>query len=118
MQIGQDPKPVMRDTYNMFKGGGDPEKFIRLESRKTSHFCASPDIFSCGGVVCGDGGGSGGFGGGGGGGGGGGDGGGGVGVGVGRGGGHGGGGGGGDGGSECGDASGGVGYGSRGGVIF
>ncbi|CAL2244800.1 unnamed protein product, partial [Prunus armeniaca] len=66
MQIGQDPKPVMRDTYNMFKGGGDPEKFIRLESRKTSHFCASPDIFSCGGVGCGDGGGSGGFGGGGG----------------------------------------------------
>ncbi|CAL8137770.1 unnamed protein product [Prunus armeniaca] len=66
MQIGQDPKPVMRDTYNMFKGGGDPEKFIRLESRKTSHFCASPDIFSCGGVGCGDGGRSGGFGGGGG----------------------------------------------------
>ncbi|CAL8130737.1 unnamed protein product [Prunus armeniaca] len=45
-------------------------KFMRLESRKTSHFCASPDIFSCGGVGCGDGGGSGGFGGGGGGGGG------------------------------------------------
>ncbi|CAL8130760.1 unnamed protein product [Prunus armeniaca] len=66
VKIGQDPKPVMRDTYNMFKGGGDPEKFIRLESRKTSHFCASPDIFSCGGVGCGDGGGSGGFGGGGG----------------------------------------------------
>ncbi|CAL8167327.1 unnamed protein product [Prunus armeniaca] len=96
------------------------QQFIRLESRKTSHFCASPDIFSCGGVGYGDGGGSGGFGGGGGcggsGGGGGGDGGGGVGVGVGvrRGGGHGGGGGGGDGGSECGDASGGVGCGSRG----
>ncbi|CAL2244895.1 unnamed protein product [Prunus armeniaca] len=96
MQIGQDLKPVMRDTYNMFKGGGDPEKFIRLESRKASHFCASPNIFSCGGVGCGDGGGSGGFGGGGG---------------CGD-------GGGGGGGSECDGASGGVGCGSRGGVIF
>ncbi|CAL8137756.1 unnamed protein product [Prunus armeniaca] len=93
MQIDQDPKPVMRDTYNMFKGGGDPEKFIRLESRKA---CASPNIFSCGGVGCGDGGGSGGFGGSGG------TGGGGSGGGV----------------SECGGASGGVGCGSRVGVIF
>ncbi|CAL8130784.1 unnamed protein product [Prunus armeniaca] len=103
MQIGQDPKPVMRDTYNMFKGGGDPEKFIRLESRKA---CASPNIFSCGGVGCGDGGGSGGFGGGGG------SGGGGSGGGVSECGGSGG------GVSECGGASGGVGCGSRVGVIF
>lgn len=26
MQVGRDPRPVMREAYNMFKGGGDPEK--------------------------------------------------------------------------------------------
>ncbi|CAL8137740.1 unnamed protein product [Prunus armeniaca] len=56
MQIGQDPKPVMRDTYNMFKGGGDPEKNLERHVRLP--------IYSN--VGCGDGGGSGGFGGGGG----------------------------------------------------
>ncbi|BBH06515.1 Tetratricopeptide repeat-like superfamily protein [Prunus dulcis] len=25
-KVGQDPRPVMRDAYNMFKEGGDPEK--------------------------------------------------------------------------------------------
>lgn len=26
MQVGKDPRPVMREAYNMFKNGGDPEK--------------------------------------------------------------------------------------------
>ncbi|XP_034221095.1 uncharacterized protein LOC117631878 isoform X2 [Prunus dulcis] len=26
LEVGQDPRPVMRDAYNMFKEGGDPEK--------------------------------------------------------------------------------------------
>jgi hypothetical protein len=26
MQVGRDPRPVMREAYNMFKDGGDPEK--------------------------------------------------------------------------------------------
>lgn len=26
MQVGRDPRPVMRDAYNMFKDRGDPEK--------------------------------------------------------------------------------------------
>ena len=28
-QVGRDPRPVMREAYNMFKDGGDPEK-VRL----------------------------------------------------------------------------------------
>ena len=26
MQVGIDPRPVMREAYNLFKIGGDPEK--------------------------------------------------------------------------------------------
>lgn len=26
MQVGRDPRPVMRESYDMFKDGGDPEK--------------------------------------------------------------------------------------------
>jgi len=26
VQVGRDPRPVMREAYNMFKDGGDPEK--------------------------------------------------------------------------------------------
>lgn len=26
MQVGKDPRPVMRGAYNMFKDGGDPNK--------------------------------------------------------------------------------------------
>lgn len=26
LQVGRDPRPVMREAYNMFKDGGDPEK--------------------------------------------------------------------------------------------
>ena len=26
MQVGRDPRPVMREAYSMFKDGGDPEK--------------------------------------------------------------------------------------------
>lgn len=28
MQVGRDPRPVMREAYDMFKDGGDPEKVI------------------------------------------------------------------------------------------
>jgi hypothetical protein len=26
MQVGKDPRPIMREAYNMFKNGVDPEK--------------------------------------------------------------------------------------------
>ncbi|KAM3287303.1 putative protein isoform X2 [Capsicum chacoense] len=28
LEVGRDPRPVMRDAYNMFKDGGDPEKLV------------------------------------------------------------------------------------------
>lgn len=28
MQVGIDPRPVMREAYRMFKDGGDPEKVV------------------------------------------------------------------------------------------
>lgn len=28
VQVGMDPRPVMREAYNMFKDGSDPEKVI------------------------------------------------------------------------------------------
>ncbi|XVE63094.1 hypothetical protein DITRI_Ditri06bG0172100 [Diplodiscus trichospermus] len=28
LQVGRDPRPVMPEAYNMFKDGGDPEKFV------------------------------------------------------------------------------------------
>ncbi|XP_021682223.2 uncharacterized protein LOC110666140 isoform X6 [Hevea brasiliensis] len=28
LEVGRDPRPVMREAYNMFKDGGDPEKLI------------------------------------------------------------------------------------------
>ncbi|XP_031379616.1 uncharacterized protein LOC116194851 [Punica granatum] len=30
LEVGRDPRPVMREAYNMFKDGGDPEKFAAL----------------------------------------------------------------------------------------
>lgn len=41
MQVGRDSRPVMREAYNMFKDGGDPEKvridaFLSLELFKFS----------------------------------------------------------------------------------
>ena len=41
MQVGRDPRPVMREAYNMFKDGGDPEKVLNvvylLEQRNLIH---------------------------------------------------------------------------------
>lgn len=28
LEVGRDPRPVMREAYNMFKDGGDPEKLV------------------------------------------------------------------------------------------
>ncbi|KAG0470250.1 hypothetical protein HPP92_016950 [Vanilla planifolia] len=28
LEVGEDPRPVMREVYNMFKYGGDPEKLV------------------------------------------------------------------------------------------
>ncbi|KAK9215631.1 hypothetical protein WN944_007636 [Citrus x changshan-huyou] len=43
MQVGRDPRPVMREAYNMFKGGGDPEKLVAAFSsgRENEYFYAS-----------------------------------------------------------------------------
>ncbi|KAL9318679.1 hypothetical protein ACSQ67_015196 [Phaseolus vulgaris] len=42
-QVGIDPRPVMREAYNMFKDGGDPEKFVAAFSggRDSEYFYAS-----------------------------------------------------------------------------
>ncbi|KAM2612939.1 hypothetical protein TB2_032841 [Malus domestica] len=43
MQVGRDPRPVMRESYNMFKDGGDPEKLAAafLNGRESDFFYAS-----------------------------------------------------------------------------
>ncbi|KAG2694714.1 hypothetical protein I3760_08G157600 [Carya illinoinensis] len=28
LEVGKDPRPIMREAYNMFKNGGDPEKLV------------------------------------------------------------------------------------------
>uniref|UniRef100_A0A1D1Y9C9 Lipoprotein NlpI n=1 Tax=Anthurium amnicola TaxID=1678845 RepID=A0A1D1Y9C9_9ARAE len=30
LQVGRDPRPFMREAYNMFKDGGDPEKLVSM----------------------------------------------------------------------------------------
>ncbi|XP_062081906.1 uncharacterized protein LOC133788441 [Humulus lupulus] len=43
LEVGRDPRPVMRDTYNMFKDGGDPEKLVAAfaHGRENEYFYAS-----------------------------------------------------------------------------
>ncbi|ESW16963.1 hypothetical protein PHAVU_007G198500 [Phaseolus vulgaris] len=43
LEVGIDPRPVMREAYNMFKDGGDPEKFVAAFSggRDSEYFYAS-----------------------------------------------------------------------------
>ncbi|XP_027367100.1 uncharacterized protein LOC113873250 isoform X2 [Abrus precatorius] len=41
--VGKDPRPVMREAYNMFKDGGDPEKLVAAfsSSRESDYFYSS-----------------------------------------------------------------------------
>ncbi|KAA8545204.1 hypothetical protein F0562_019907 [Nyssa sinensis] len=43
LEVGRDPRPVMRETYNIFKDGGDPEKLVAAfsSSRENEYFYAS-----------------------------------------------------------------------------
>lgn len=43
LEVGRDPRPVMRDAYNMFKDGGEPEKFVAkyVNARQDEYFYAS-----------------------------------------------------------------------------
>ncbi|XP_057972155.1 uncharacterized protein LOC131160465 isoform X2 [Malania oleifera] len=43
LQIGKDPRPVMQEAYNLFKDGGDPEKFVAAFSsgQENEYFYAS-----------------------------------------------------------------------------
>ncbi|CAI0404920.1 unnamed protein product [Linum tenue] len=43
LEVGRDPRPVMREAYNMFRDGGDPEKFAAAFSngRENEYFYAS-----------------------------------------------------------------------------
>ncbi|KAK7277973.1 hypothetical protein RJT34_22994 [Clitoria ternatea] len=43
LEVGRDPRPVMREAYNMFKEGGDPEKLVAAfsSSRESEYFYAS-----------------------------------------------------------------------------
>ncbi|XP_020966726.1 uncharacterized protein LOC107619130 isoform X1 [Arachis ipaensis] len=39
LEVGRDPRPVMREAYNMFKDGGDPEKLVAaFSSGRTNEF--------------------------------------------------------------------------------
>ncbi|KAL7164119.1 hypothetical protein ACSBR2_040098 [Camellia fascicularis] len=42
-KVGRDPRPVMREAYNMFRDGGDPEKQVAAFSRgrESEYFYAS-----------------------------------------------------------------------------
>eukprot|EP00257_Ricinus_communis_P024522 XP_025011936.1 uncharacterized protein LOC8287125 isoform X2 [Ricinus communis] len=43
LEVGRDPRPVMREAYSMFKDGGDPEKLVTAFSngRENEYFYAS-----------------------------------------------------------------------------
>ncbi|XP_004302269.1 PREDICTED: uncharacterized protein LOC101298140 [Fragaria vesca subsp. vesca] len=43
LEVGRDPRPVMREAYNMFKDGGDPEKLADAfkNGRDSDYFYAS-----------------------------------------------------------------------------
>ncbi|KAK4724149.1 hypothetical protein R3W88_026928 [Solanum pinnatisectum] len=43
LEVGRDPRPVMREAYNMFKDGGDPEKLVAafLGGQPNEYFYAS-----------------------------------------------------------------------------
>ncbi|KAG6517415.1 hypothetical protein ZIOFF_020805 [Zingiber officinale] len=43
LQVGRDPRPVMREAYDMFKDGGDPEKFSKnfISGSDNEYFYAS-----------------------------------------------------------------------------
>ncbi|CAM8997454.1 unnamed protein product [Rhodiola kirilowii] len=43
LEVGRDPRPVMREAYNMFKDGGDPEQLVAAFSngRDADYFYAS-----------------------------------------------------------------------------
>ncbi|XP_030547124.1 uncharacterized protein LOC115752863 [Rhodamnia argentea] len=43
LEVGKDPRPVMREAYNLFKDGGDPEKLVAgfLNGRDSEYFYAS-----------------------------------------------------------------------------
>ncbi|KAM7469913.1 hypothetical protein LguiA_008096 [Lonicera macranthoides] len=43
LEVGRDPRPVMREAYNMFKDGGDPEKLAAAftSGRDSDYFYAS-----------------------------------------------------------------------------
>lgn len=42
LEVGVDPRPVMREAYNMFKDGGDPEKLVAafIKGREHEYFYA------------------------------------------------------------------------------
>ncbi|XP_042480335.1 uncharacterized protein LOC122061187 isoform X2 [Macadamia integrifolia] len=43
LEVGQDPRPVMREAYNLFKDGNDPEKLVSafLVAQEHEYFYAS-----------------------------------------------------------------------------
>ncbi|KMZ62685.1 TPR repeat [Zostera marina] len=43
LKVGRDSRPVMREAYNMFKDGGDPEKFVAafVNGKNSEYFYAS-----------------------------------------------------------------------------
>lgn len=43
LEVGQDPRPIMHQAYNLFKDGGDPDKLVTTFShgRENEYFYAS-----------------------------------------------------------------------------
>ncbi|XVF06002.1 hypothetical protein REPUB_Repub06bG0010300 [Reevesia pubescens] len=46
LEVGRDPRPVMREAYNMFKGGGDPEKLVAGFSNGQDNECFYASLYA------------------------------------------------------------------------
>ncbi|XP_057503266.1 uncharacterized protein LOC130786854 isoform X1 [Actinidia eriantha] len=46
LEVGRDPRPVMREAYNMFKDGGDPEKLVAAFSRDRENECFYASLYA------------------------------------------------------------------------
>ncbi|KAK2966392.1 hypothetical protein RJ640_013702 [Escallonia rubra] len=46
LEVGRDPRPVMREAYNMFKDGGDPEKLVTAFSSGRENECFYASLYA------------------------------------------------------------------------
>ncbi|XP_008807379.2 uncharacterized protein LOC103719766 isoform X2 [Phoenix dactylifera] len=46
LEVGQDPRPVMRQAYNLFKDGGDPKKLVTTFSNGQENECFYASLYA------------------------------------------------------------------------